>query len=110
MRGRLDRLPLAHPDEIPIGQLDGGHILYSLVGKRHKLLSRLFALGLVPLGLLFSYSWLVWAALLLLLGMRHPVIHDTTKLGRGRLKLGFLALCIFLLSFSLTPVRLTNGF
>ena len=95
---------------LPIGQLDGGHILYSFVGKRHKMLSRLFALCLVPLGLLFSYSWLVWAALLLLLGMRHPVIHDSSKLGAGRVKLGLLALCVFLLSFSLTPVRLTDGF
>ncbi len=95
---------------LPIGQLDGGHILYSFVGKRHKLLSKLFVLALVPLGFFFSYSWLVWAALLLLLGMRHPTIQDSTPLGRGRTKLGLLALVIFLLSFSLTPVRLTDGF
>jgi membrane-associated protease RseP (regulator of RpoE activity) len=95
---------------LPIGQLDGGHIMYSFVGKRHKMLSRFFALCLVPLGFYFSYSWLVWAVLLLLLGMRHPVIHDTTRIGSGRVKLGILALIIFLLSFSLTPVRFTNGF
>jgi len=95
---------------LPIGQLDGGHILYSFVGKRHKLLSRFFALCLVPLGYYFSYSWLVWAVLLLLLGIRHPVIHDNAPIGSGRVKLGILALFIFLLSFSLTPVRLTDGF
>jgi len=95
---------------LPIGQLDGGHILYSFVGKHHKKLSRLFVLILIPVGLLYSYSWLVWAAILLLLGMRHPSIHDATPLGPGRRKLGMLALAIFLLSFSLTPVRITDGF
>jgi membrane-associated protease RseP (regulator of RpoE activity) len=95
---------------LPIGQLDGGHIVYTFVGKRHKMLSRLFALALVPLGLLFSYSWLFWAVILFFLGMRHPRIHDTTPLGSGRKWLAVLALVIFLLSFSLTPVRLTDGF
>ena len=34
---------------LPIGQLDGGHILYAFTGRRHKLLSRIFVLALVPL-------------------------------------------------------------
>ncbi len=94
---------------LPIGQLDGGHILYAFTGRWHKLLSRVFVLSLIPLGY-FSLSWVIWAVILFFLGMRHPSIHDNTPLGRGRRQLGLLALIIFLLSFSLTPVRMSNGF
>jgi membrane-associated protease RseP (regulator of RpoE activity) len=90
---------------LPIGQLDGGHILYSFTGRRHKLLSRLFALALVPLGVFYSHSWLVWAALLFFFGLRHPVIYDLTKLDRNRVMLGVAALVIFLLTFTLAPLR-----
>ena len=92
---------------LPIGQLDGGHILYSFVGGRwHRLLSRGFIGGLVILGLTFSYSWLVWALFLLIFGMRHPMIYDDSRLGRGRTILGFVALVIFILCFTPAPVKI----
>jgi membrane-associated protease RseP (regulator of RpoE activity) len=90
---------------LPIGQLDGGHILYAFTGRRHKLLSRIFVLALVPLGIFYSHSWLVWAALLFFFGLRHPVIYDVTKLDRNRTALGLVALAIFLLTFTLAPLR-----
>jgi len=94
---------------LPIGQLDGGHILYSVAGRYHRLLSRLFVLALIPMGLLYSNSWLLWALILFFLGLRHPSIYDPNPLSPGRRKLAFLALIIFLLSFSVTPVRLADG-
>jgi membrane-associated protease RseP (regulator of RpoE activity) len=90
---------------LPIGQLDGGHILYAFAGRRHKLLSRIFVLALVPLGIFYSHSWLVWAALLFFFGLRHPVIYDDTKLDKNRTALGLAALAIFLLTFTLAPLR-----
>jgi membrane-associated protease RseP (regulator of RpoE activity) len=90
---------------LPIGQLDGGHILYAFTGRWHKVLSRIFVLGLVPLGIFYSHSWLVWAALLFFFALRHPVIFDTTKLDRNRVALGLTALAIFLLTFTLAPLR-----
>jgi membrane-associated protease RseP (regulator of RpoE activity) len=90
---------------LPIGQMDGGHILYAFTGRRHKLLSRIFVLGLVPLGIFYSHSWLVWAAVLFFFGLRHPVIYDVTKLDRNRTALGLVALAIFLLTFTLAPLR-----
>ena len=93
---------------LPIGQLDGGHILYSFLGERSKWLSRTFILVLVPLGVFFAYSWLVWALLLFFFGMRHPSIVDPSPLGRARSWLGFAALAVFVLSFTLSPIR-TNG-
>jgi membrane-associated protease RseP (regulator of RpoE activity) len=89
---------------LPIGQLDGGHILYSIVGDIHKLLSRLFLLALIPLGLFYSYSWLVWAVILFFFGLRHPRIYDGTTLGRGRIQLGLVALVVFVLCFTVTPI------
>ncbi|MBM3813609.1 MAG: site-2 protease family protein [Acidimicrobiia bacterium] len=93
---------------LPIGQLDGGHILYALLGKHHKLLSRFFVLVLVVLGLTYSYSWLLWALLLLVFGMRHPVIHDPGRLGGGRKRLALLALLIFVVSFTVSPVEISG--
>jgi membrane-associated protease RseP (regulator of RpoE activity) len=90
---------------MPIGQLDGGHILYAFIGRRHKLLSRIFVVALIPLGIFYSPSWFVWAALLFFFALRHPVIYDVTKLDKNRVALGWAALAIFLLTFMLAPLR-----
>jgi membrane-associated protease RseP (regulator of RpoE activity) len=90
---------------LPIGQLDGGHILYSFLGEKTKLLSRLFVALLIPMGFLFAYSWLLWAGLLFFFGLRHPSIVDPTPLGRARSWLGFAAMVVLILSFTPAPVR-----
>jgi membrane-associated protease RseP (regulator of RpoE activity) len=98
---------------LPIGQLDGGHILYAFVGQRAKLTSRVLAVSLVGLGwnrnpdgtLSYTYSWLVWALLLFLFAMRHPVIYDTSDLGRRRRILGIAAVVMLALCFTRLPVR-----
>jgi membrane-associated protease RseP (regulator of RpoE activity) len=90
---------------LPIGQLDGGHILYAFLGERTKWLSRIFVAVLVAMGIFVAYSWLLWAALLLFFGMRHPAIVDPSPLGRTRTWLGVLALVIFILSFTAAPIR-----
>jgi membrane-associated protease RseP (regulator of RpoE activity) len=90
---------------IPIGQLDGGHILYSFAGQWHKLLSRIFVVALVPLGIFYSHTWLVWAGLLFFFALRHPTIFDDTPLDRNRVLLGLSALLVFLLTFTLVPIR-----
>jgi membrane-associated protease RseP (regulator of RpoE activity) len=91
---------------LPIGQLDGGHILYSFTGRWHSRLSRLFVLVLVILAFVTHvWTWLVWAGLLLVFALRHPAIFDLTKLDRTRVALGLTALAIFLLTFTLAPLR-----
>jgi membrane-associated protease RseP (regulator of RpoE activity) len=91
---------------MPIGQLDGGHILYSFVGEYHKLLTRLFVFALLPLGYFTdSFSWIFWAALIFFFGMKHPRLYDRSPLGRGRAQLAILALIILVVSFSPSPVR-----
>lgn len=98
---------------LPIGQLDGGHILYSFVGERTRLWSRFAVAMLASLGAyqLFTsaykmgYMWLFWAAFLLIFGMRHPSMVDPTPLGRTRCWLGAVALIVFILSFTAAPIR-----
>ncbi|MGA8599137.1 MAG: site-2 protease family protein [Bryobacteraceae bacterium] len=90
---------------LPIGQLDGGHILYALLGPGHRNLSRIFLLFLLPMGF-FSISWLLWALILFLLGARHPLVYDNEALNPTRKSVAAAALIILVLSLSLTPVRL----
>ncbi len=93
---------------LPMGQLDGGHILYSFFPRRHRLLSTIVAFAMIPLALFTGfYAWLVWAVVMLWIGLRHPAIFDSSKLGKGRTRLGWLALAIFLLCFMPTPVYTT---
>jgi len=91
---------------LPIGQLDGGHILYSFFPARHRSASRVVALLLLPLTY-FWWVWALWAAAMLWLGKYHPMIVDTTPMSPGRKKLGWLAVAIFVLCFMFAPV--SNG-
>jgi Peptidase family M50 len=89
---------------LPIGQLDGGHILYAVAGEKHKLLSRAFLVALVPLGYFFWQGWIFFAAILFIFSRRHPSIYDPVGIGPARRKLAWLSLAIFILSFMPAPM------
>ncbi len=92
---------------LPMGQLDGGHILYAVLGERwHRYVTHAFIAVLVGLGF-FYWAWWVWAALLFLFGRRHPLVYDQTPLSRGRIWLAVAALAMFVLSISLVPVSIS---
>lgn len=88
---------------LPIGQLDGGHILYSFFPNRHRQVSTCLSLMLLPLGYFWG-GWLFWGLVLLFLGRRHPAVYDPGVLDAGRRKLGWVALAIFILCFCYAPV------
>ena len=90
---------------LPIGQLDGGHILYTFLGERMKYFSWFLVAVFVPMGFYFAYSWLFWAAVLFFFGMKHPSLVDPTPIGPGRTKLALLALFILVLCFTPSPIR-----
>jgi membrane-associated protease RseP (regulator of RpoE activity) len=87
---------------LPIGQLDGGHILYSFFPARHRTVSKALCLLMLPLGI-FWHPWFFWALILWWLGRRHPAIYDSTEPGEARRILGWVALVIFILCFTYQP-------
>lgn len=94
---------------LPLGQLDGGHVLYALFPARHARLARLFLVALVPLGLLW-WGWWAWGGLVLLLHrgrVSHPkVVLPEPRLDPGRRLLGWAVIAIFFLTFAPLPLRL----
>jgi len=89
---------------LPAGQLDGGHILYSLTSRWHKVITIGVAVALVPLAVFFWWGWLMWAGLLLAIAFRHPPLIDRWEpLDRRRRILAAVALGIFVLCFMPAP-------
>ncbi len=93
----------------PIGQLDGGHISYAVLG-RHSTRVTLTAIGVAIVLTFFSLSWLVWTVLMIAMlfafGPNHPrTIDEDVPLDRTRLALAFVALAVFILCFTPTPIE-----
>ncbi len=89
---------------LPIGQLDGGHVAYALLGYRQRTLAFTMIPILLALGVWGWPGWLLLAGLTGLIGISHPpVIDPGTDLGRGRRWVGWGAIAIFLVSFSPVP-------
>ena len=102
---------------LPVGQLDGGHVVYSLLGGRwHRLVSRAAWIGcglmvLIPylLHLTFWAGWLLWFVLLIALGLGHPATSDTDMPLRGSRKIGAWAtIVLFVVTFIPVPVSLVQ--
>jgi membrane-associated protease RseP (regulator of RpoE activity) len=89
---------------LPLAQLDGGHILYALLGRRQRRLALPLWLALVALGF-WSPGWWLWALIVLLLGLRHPPVHDEqTPLDRRRRLLALFALVMLVVCFVPVPL------
>jgi membrane-associated protease RseP (regulator of RpoE activity) len=95
---------------IPAGQLDGGHILSTLIGaKRMSRLLPAIVLTLGVLGLVWS-GWWLWAFMLLFLGRaRAEVLDEITPIDKRRRIMGAIMLVIFVLVFSPVPLVTFGG-
>lgn len=89
---------------LPGGQLDGGHIVFAVSPRAHKIVSRVTILALIPLALFFWTGWLVWAVLLRLSGMRHPSVSVWPEISQGRRWLAVCGLLMLVLTFSYIPI------
>ncbi|MGQ9502041.1 MAG: site-2 protease family protein [Anaerolineae bacterium] len=90
----------------PIGQLDGGHVLFSLLGERARYVGFVLVGTLFLMGLLLWEGWIVWAILVFLLGIAHPSpLNDLAPLDAQRKALGVIVLFIFALVFVPVPLR-----
>jgi membrane-associated protease RseP (regulator of RpoE activity) len=95
----------------PVGQLDGGHVLYSVAGKRvHKWVSLATALAVAALAIFSlvkhgSPIWFLWTAVLLFLTkVGHPPVAEEEPLGAARSLLAIVAAIVFLLCFMPFPI------
>jgi len=92
----------------PIGQLDGGHILYALLGKKAYYAGVASIAAMALLGIFFWQGWLFWALIATLIGLRHPPVFENERLDGWRKALAAVALLIFLLSFTPAPLSLSR--
>lgn len=103
---------------IPIGQLDGGHIAYTIFGgNKHYNIAVVSFFILLILGLLGLLQellnidfyigwtgWLLWALLLFfVIKLKHPYVPDDEELDTKRKFLGYISFFILIISFSPTP-------
>lgn len=94
---------------IPLGQLDGGHILHAYSAAVQGRVAGVALLALLPLGFLW-WGWWLWAAVVLMLSRRRiahpPVLYEEVGLGAGRRWIVLAAAVVFLLTFVPIPIRI----
>jgi len=107
---------------LPVGQLDGGHTVYALFGKKARYANLgtlavmgLFALAglpfvqeLIPAAAAVGYTgWFLWLFLIMaVIGVDHPpALDDVTRLDRRRRWVGYAVIVIFILTFVPVPMR-----
>jgi membrane-associated protease RseP (regulator of RpoE activity) len=91
---------------LPFFQLDGGHIAYAMFGAGHRRWARRL-LAVFVLMTAFWPGWALWAAMLVLVGPEHPPIpYEREPLDRNRNIIGWVAIAIFILCFTLAPIQL----
>ncbi len=92
---------------LPGGQLDGGHIVYSVLPWAHRRVTLLMMIVLIPLAIFFWQGWFVWAIFLFVMGSRHPQVSLFPGLDRKRVWLAVFALVMLVLT--LVPAPFDKG-
>jgi len=88
---------------LPMGQLDGGHIIYGLFGKAQHIIGKIFVLVLMGLGFYWP-GWWFFGGLVFIFGLKHPpTINDAEPVPFHARLLGIIAILIFIISFIPIP-------
>ena len=92
---------------LPVGQLDGGHIIYCLIGDRARLLGIGLIGAMLLAGIFWWAGWVVWALLVFfVIGPQHPPpLNDLPPLGAGRKILAYIMIFIFVIMFMPNPLQ-----
>ncbi len=89
---------------LPLGQLDGGHILYAATGRLQRRLALPLWVALALASFLWP-GWMMWCLIVLFMGLHHPPVRDeAAPLGAARRWIALLALALLLLCFMPVPV------
>lgn len=94
---------------LPVGQLDGGHGAYALLGRPAHAVALITFLLLIIAGALNygqNWIWLIWAFFIMLGGLRHPPpMNDISDVGPVRKAVGIITIALFFLIFIPVPFR-----
>jgi membrane-associated protease RseP (regulator of RpoE activity) len=88
---------------LPGGQLDGGHIVFSIAPRAHRWISWITTLGLLVMAYYLCYIWVMWAIMLRLSSLRHPQVAEWPRVQGGRAVLAACAVAMLLLTFAPAP-------
>ena len=89
---------------MPMGQLDGGHMIYAIMGPWHRIFSMLMVVVLAILGFFTWPGWFIWAFLISIIGLWHPPVEDHYLPMDSRRKItSACAIIVFILTFMPTP-------
>jgi Zn-dependent protease len=96
---------------MPVSQLDGGHIIYGLLGRRSRWVARAFLLSAISLVIITeNYNWLMMLVLVTFLGADHPpTANDRVRIGASRWLIGLASLAIPILCFTPTPLLMDDS-
>lgn len=92
---------------LPVGQLDGGHVIYCIIGERARLLGLILTGVMLATGFLLWTGWTVWALLIFfVIGINHPPpLNDLVPLNPGRKILAYFMIFIFVILFMPNPLQ-----
>lgn len=93
---------------LPVGQLDGGHVIYCLLGEKAQYLGMALIIVLIIAGFTLWVGWLLWAFItLLIIGPGHPPpLNDLVELGPIRTAMAYGMIVIFIIMFIPNPLQL----
>jgi membrane-associated protease RseP (regulator of RpoE activity) len=96
---------------IPIGQLDGGHVIYSILGYRSVWVYRILFAALVLVAVFFNPGWIIFLILIyFFVKLKHPpTLYDSEPLDKWRIILGIIMIGIFIVSFTPEPIKLPES-
>lgn len=96
---------------LPVGQLDGGHILYTLIGRRaHSVAIFVVVAGVAMMAYQGTFTFSLLLILLIVTGLRHPpTADDSEPLGFGRKAIGWLTLSFLIIGFTPSPIAESAG-
>jgi hypothetical protein len=93
---------------LPVGQLDGGHIVFSIAPRLHRWISLLAVFALVPMGKYFWTGWFLWAVMMVMT-LRHPRVPRYPEVSGGRRAIALCAALMLVLSFTPAPIAESSG-
>ncbi len=97
---------------IPVGQLDGGHVMRAMVGERADVISKVFPLLLIGIGITYREAgvWFFWGLVTLFFSMqRHPKPADDRPLPLSHKIAGVITFVLGLLCFTPVPFQISES-